>query len=755
MRLILLSLCSVAFGALPTFGGNVQLLSSLPNGTVSETMQLDAAGNIYVAGYVIPEAPQSQSDTRDVFVAKVAPDGSKLLYVTMLAASSYDAATALAVGSDGSAYVTGYTASPDFPVTAGALQPTLQVSIFPGPGVPNAFQGFLVKLNPAGAVAYSTFLGGTVSTRGTGIAVNTAGEVFVTGSGSSGVTATSGTTVGGPGGFVLKLDAGLSKVLLSVNGYGGGLIALDNQSNIYIAGSASPNIAGSSPSGPVLALPPLPAGAFQSAHAAQFCSVTTGPSGFATNCSYQYVAKLDATGAKLLWATYVTGTYGAIAAGMAIDNAGNVIVAGTTNSDDYPVTPGAFQTAYAPAAAPAPYFGFPGARFAPPATGYVTKINATGTGLVWSTYFGGSYADHITGMAVSATGVLVLSGRAGSSDLPVLAGAPDGCKPSPNQALGFVARMAPDGATAGPSQLVYGAPDCLYGSCNTLPKYQPGWPVALRSDGTAVVGGVNGILASIDFSSSSRLACIIDPADNAQLASVTPGQLVSLFGTDLAPAASFVPLGGVVNSSDSFGVFFNGIAAPILFSSAQQINVQVPYEIVGQPRVQIQVISKEIPLPVSETRRLAVVQRQPSIFLSPAALQSPFPGVTVCGTTIGVGETAVALNADGTLNDCTNPAVAGSVVTLFLNAVGPVKPVQLTGVIMSGPAVALTPGVDANAGPSIVALSTLTVPGTITGVGQVKLQLPPNLSLFPSAVTPTLAGDSFREGSVLIWTRPN
>jgi uncharacterized protein (TIGR03437 family) len=122
---------------------------------------------------------------------------------------------------------------------------------------------------------------------------------------------------------------------------------------------------------------------------------------------------------------------------------------------------------------------------------------------------------------------------------------------------------------------------------------------------------------------------------------------------------------------------------------------------------------------------------------------------------VAVGETAVALNADGTLNDCTNPAVAGSVVTVFLNGVGPVKPVQPTGVITSGPVVALTPAVDANAGPSILALSTSTVAGAITGVGQVKLQLPQSLSLFPSAVTPTLAGDSFREGTILIWTRPN
>jgi uncharacterized protein (TIGR03437 family) len=467
-------------------------------------------------------------------------------------------------------------------------------------------------------------------------------------------------------------------------------------------------------------------------------------------CPYQYVAKLDVTG-KLLWATYVTGTYGAIAAGMAVDSTGNVIVAGTTNSSDYPVTPGAFQTAYTAAAPQLPGSGV--AFIGPPnSIGYVTKVNSTGTGLVWSTYFGGSYQDQITGMAVSPAGEIILSGRAGSSDL-VLADTPDGCRPSANQVLGFVADLAPDGASAGATQLVQGAPDCLYTSCTGLASYQGGWPLALRPDGTVFVAGSNGSLASIDFSASSSLACLTDPADNAQLSRVAPGQFISLFGADLAPAAPYSPTGGVAPSSNTFGVFFNGIPAPILYSSAQQINVQVPYEIAGASTVRMQVFSQQIANPVSETRTLGVVERQPAIFLSPAALESPLPGWSTCGQMEAFGQVALALNADGTVNDCTNPAIAGSVVTVFLGGFGPVTPALETGVIAQGPAVSLAPSLDPGPLTGTTVISTKSVPGYLTGIAQVQLQAGAAGGENVLLIEPTLAGTPLRERSILIWTR--
>jgi len=560
----------------------------------------------------------------------------------------------------------------------------------------------------------------------------------------------------------MELNPGLSKVVMSTSGYGGGLIALDGQGNIYLTGSAQPDVTFTLTE--LFTLPSLPAGAFQPTHNATFCFTSgdsgPGPGGFQISCLYQYVAKLNPTGTPL-WATYVTGTYGAIASGMAVDSAGNVIVAGTTYSDDYPVTPGAFQTTYSAAAPAVPVP--PGSTYfaPPPATGYITKVNSTGTGLIWSTYFGGSYADSITGMAVAPTGEVYASGHSGSSDLPALADTPDACHPFPSQVLAFITRLASDGTTAGPTQLVQNAPDCLYFSCGSIlyddyPNYIAYGPLVLTPNGTALFAGTGGTLASIDFSSGSRLSCLVDPADYAQLSTVSPGQLLALIGTDLAPSTPFIPPAGVAASTTTFGVFFNGIPAPILYSAAQQINVQVPFEIAGQSTVQMQVIDRQTTLPLSETVTLGVVARQPAIYLSPAAIGTLYPESTLCGGVFAFGPAALAVNADGTLNECSNPAAAGSVVTVFVDGLGPVTPALATGAIAAAPPIPLTPGFAGfNGDESPVPVSTLSLPGAITGVSQVQFQLPQGLSAGPYAFGPTLNGAPLRERFVVVWARPD
>jgi Beta-propeller repeat len=521
---------AAGFAVSTALGSHVQLLSSLPDEASSEAVQLDASGNIYAAGYLMPKTPKSSSDASDAFVAKLSPDGSQVLYLTIFGGSSLDEAHALALGGDGSVFVVGYTASSDFPVTAGALRPAS-----------GYFGGFIAKLNPSGSLVYT----GTLGSKATGIVLDSAGDVFISGDiggSTSGLPSTSGTVTGGPGGFILKLDSTLSQIQLSVNGYGG-LIALDPQGDIHVAGTAPGNpYPGGGP-------PQLPAGAFQSSHAATFCYYASGdPSGpLAYDCNYQYVAEIDPSGTNLLWVTYVTGTYGATPTAIALDSENNVIVAGTTNSTDYPVTAGALQAEYPPNGAslanvPVGTTTVGGFVYffatAPGATGYITKLNPTGSALVWSTYFGGSYADNIGGMAIDANGDIYVSGLAGSSDLPRLSNAPNGCQPSPSQAFEFLARIAADGSQTVASKLVCGAPvsclnapnssacggaygeACLYPGVvfpgrffNSVPVAQSldnycggvltgpysSWPAALRPDGRAVVAGANGTVTAVDF----------------------------------------------------------------------------------------------------------------------------------------------------------------------------------------------------------------------------------------------------------------
>ena len=681
-------------------------------------MQLDAAGNIYLTGTVVKAGTQSATN---VFIAKVSADGLKLAYFTVITgSSSADVPAAIAIGPDGSAYVAGSTQSVNFPVTPGAFQTTYIQ--------PSGSQGFLVKVDPAGTVVYASFIPGVFTTV-TGMALGKAGEVYLTGTGGPDYPVNSGPPQQG---FILKLDANLTKVLLSTYGYGGGLIALDAQGNIYVAGSASPNIV-PTPGGQSFPLPPMPAGAFQTTLNGVVCSAGGGgPSpGFQRFCTYQYVAKLDPAG-KLIWGTYVNGRYGAIPAGISVDGAGNVIVAGTTNSADYPVTPGAFQTAYT--ASGRLGFDYTTATFGPPdSTGFVTKVAAGGASLIWSTYFGGSSQDQITGMAVTPSGEILLSGRAASDDL-VFVDTPSGCRPSPNQVLGFVGSLAADGAAAGATQLVQGAPECLYINCMAgLAAYQTGWPLAARGDGTAVVAGANGVLASVDGTPGGRIACVIDVADNAQLTSVAPGQVISVFGAHVAPPAPFLPPGGAAQSTENFGVFFNGVPAPVIYSAAQQINVQVPFDIAGASSVQMRVVSLSVTNPFIETRTLAVAAREPAIFLSAAALESPLPGFSTCGGAKVLGQTAVALNADGTLNDCTNPAPAGTPVTVFVNGAGPTP----------------VPSFDPGPFTGTTLIGQQPVPGAITGIVQVQVR-PGGPTLLNGA---SLGGVPLRERVIQVWTR--
>jgi uncharacterized protein (TIGR03437 family) len=218
---------------------------------------------------------------------------------------------------------------------------------------------------------------------------------------------------------------------------------------------------------------------------------------------------------------------------------------------------------------------------------------------------------------------------------------------------------------------------------------------------------------------------LTDPADNVQITTIAPGQLLSIFGSRITAER----------------VTFNGIAAPLLFNSSDQINVQVPYEIAGQESVEIEAVSSGFG-GLMERKTVAVVPRQPSVFLAPDTLLSAVPGFFFCGDGFSLNQHALAVNADGTLNSCANGARPGSKVTIFLNGLGQTQPAQVTGAINPAPPVKLTPSVT---GSSI--LSTTTSPGAISGVAQVQLRATSTGFL---EVTPAIAGVPARE-PIVVW----
>ncbi|UUZ81950.1 SBBP repeat-containing protein [Paenibacillus sp. P26] len=313
---------------------------------------VDASGNVYVTGFTFssnfPVTPGAFQTTLkgavDVFVTKLIPSGTALVYSTYLGGSaSGDQGFDIAVDASGSAYVTGVTASPDFPTTPGAFQTA--------PGGP--VNAFVTKLDPSGtALVYSTYLGGS-SSAGNGIRVDSSGNAYVTGSATTGFPVTPGAFQPLPGGsgdaFVTKLNPTGTALVYSTYLGGDQLdsgqgIEIDSAGNAYITGfTESANF-------------PVTPGALDT---------TLG------GMDDAFVAKLNPTGTALVYSTYLGGTGQDFGNAIDIDSSGNAYVTGQTFSADFPVIPGSFDT-----------------TFEPPNMAFVSKLNSTGTALVYSTYLG-------------------------------------------------------------------------------------------------------------------------------------------------------------------------------------------------------------------------------------------------------------------------------------------------------------------------------------------------------------------------------
>ncbi len=674
----------------------------LPATANIKAMQADAQENIYLAGSMVPSAPRGSSDTSDAFVAKYSPDGVQL-FLHSFGGSNADQVNALAIGSDGSVYLVGNTSSADFPATGAAQSPPA-----PGSGGP-----FLVKLDPSGATVFSYVYG--LDTSFAAIAVDGQGQAVVTGMRSS----------GGTPGFVAKLSQDGTRVLFTFANYGGAAVALDAEGNIYVAGLSSEYDPVTTPR------------AFQTTHASAGC-VGTSQLGFP--CFYQHVAKISAGGAKLNYATFLDGTYGATPSALAVDSVGNAIVAGSTYSNDFPATPGSLQSVFTAAELPPlqPNVAFPSFG-PPPSSGFVAKLNASGTALVWSTLFSGTRQDSISSLAVASDASLYVAGLAGSDDLPGLSNTVAGCRPKAQQYVPFVAHLDSDGSA------IFNT--VLFG--DTVSSLAGGPLVAAGRGGVAAAAAAE--VASLDFE-SPPVACVADAADTAPIASIAPGELVTLYGATIAQAAQISASTSFPTQAGAVTLTFNGIPAPLLYAGANQINAQVPFEVAGAGAVEMKLTSQTPGgEPVDDVRTLRVVAASPALFRSRET--QPLCGNFAQGQEVLA---PLARNPDGSFNSSCNPAPAGSTVTLYVNGAGTLGIGEATGRIAPQPAATVNLGI-ANGYiellPAAAVTGATTMPGSISGLVQIQVKLPDYTSDGFFQLNLQQGAISFRDTGAIIWAK--
>jgi hypothetical protein len=560
-----------------------------------------------------------------------------MTYSTYLGGTSDDEVTGMALDPSGNIYICGTTDSPDFSTTSGAFMTSRQ----------NIRTAFVSKIKPdQGKLIYSTFVNGTSSSIGNAIAVNSAGQAFLTGYTWSEDFPTTqgayGTPKQGPA-FVSKLSADGSSLLLSTIIRGNGpwpyAIAIDSAGAVYVAGSGGDSLA-------------------------------TTPGAYQTTASnrYEYArffAKLNADFRSLAYVSYFSGNDdGVDVTGIAVDSGGNLAIAGFTRATDLHTTQGAPQ-------------------MTPPGVdnGFVFKFNATGTQALWGTYLGGFGYNYPSGINADGSGNFYVVGDSNLEDTPFPTTAAAYMTVCSDWPSAWLVKYNPQGQRVfstclgqfemntgyGNDQVWASAPPAIDAAGNIYVMGSAGYTTDFRGTADAYQrqivdgGGVQIVLAKLDPSGCNLIygtlyggsgdesgrAMAVDPAGSIYIAGITDskdlpvtpgavqsaqptgstgtgndifvakflqtsgpkftaqgivnaasfqggpialGELITIYGSGIGPGT----LAGYHLTGNRFDsmvaqtrVLFDGIAAPIIYAYSGQTAVVVPYEIAGKAANQV------------------------------------------------------------------------------------------------------------------------------------------------------------------------
>src|SRR5579862_5201093 len=345
----------------------------------AEAIAVDSKGDAFVTGQTASvnfpgfSSPNKLTGTSDAFVTEMNPTGSNFIYSTYVGGSASNGGYGIALDKSGDAFVVGATDSADFPVTTTTPLPS---------GATNAF---IIELNPSGAVTYGTFFGGSQSDTALAIAFDQATGVYaVVGQASSPDFPTphglQTSLVGTSNGFVSLWNS--SGNTLTFSTYLGAAtadivnaVALDSSDNVYVTGKTSGSTF------------PTTTGAFQ---------IKCGTDGTCNGgLSDAFVTVYNSAGSKYVYSTFLGGSNIDIGSAIAVDSTGAYVIGVTVSNIDFPVVSGGFQTTYGGGANDA----------------FVSKLNPTGSKLLYSSYLGGSEAETGAGIAVDAAGNAYVTGQ--------------------------------------------------------------------------------------------------------------------------------------------------------------------------------------------------------------------------------------------------------------------------------------------------------------------------------------------------------
>jgi Beta-propeller repeat len=346
---------------------------------VGEGIAVDSSGNAYVTGYTnstdFPTMNAFQAANGggyDAFVTKVNSTGTALVYATYLGGKGNDYGYGITIDSSGNAYVAGQTGSGSFPKKL-AFQKILG-------GKTNAF---VTKFNAAGtALVYSTYLGGSDSDRAYGVAVDSSGSSYVTGSTNSTNFPTKNPIQPALGGysdiFITKFNPAGSALVYST--YLGGKapdspssIVVDSAGNAYVAGGTmSSNFPTQNP--------------FQATKLGTYNAIVT---------------EVNATGTAWVFSTYLGGSLDDFGGGIGVDGSGNVYVGGYTRSTNFP-TENPIQL-----------------HLRGSWNMFVTEFAPGGGSLVFSTYLGGNHLNYSYGLALDSSANVYATGGTEATNFPI------------------------------------------------------------------------------------------------------------------------------------------------------------------------------------------------------------------------------------------------------------------------------------------------------------------------------------------------